>query len=170
MVGRLFEHRAEIRIVRSRARGFLQHIPFYWCISAAILSIPVPSKEQQNVCGNDANWISGPDDEEKKMFVDALFDLLSDAGHPDHRGNASGFREDTAPFREHPVDVGEEQEKFFQVDRKTSEGKRTYGGKRSVFRPEGFHPATAGEDNRSVPRKRRMTAGERRRKNKRLWS
>ena len=26
------------------------------------------------------NWISGPDDEEKKMFVDALFDLLSDAG------------------------------------------------------------------------------------------
>ena len=81
MVGRLFEHRAEIRIVRSRARGFLQHIPFYWCISGSdFIYTGSFGRSSRMFAETMRNWISGPDDEEKKMFVDALFDLLSDAG------------------------------------------------------------------------------------------
>ena len=139
MVGRLFEHRAEIRIVRSRARGFLQHIPFYWCISGSdFIYTGSFGRSSRMFAETMRNWISGPDDEEKKDVCRRSVRSAERCGHPDHRGNASGFREDTAPFREHPVDVGEEQEKFFQVDRKTSEGKRTYGGKRSVFRRRVF--------------------------------
>ena len=81
MVGRLFEHRAEIRIVKSGARGLLQHIPFYWRISGGDFVYTRSFGRSSRLFAEIMrNWISGPDDAEKKMFIDALFDLLKDAG------------------------------------------------------------------------------------------
>ncbi len=91
MVGRLFEHREKIMIVKSGAGGLLQHIPFYWSIEDGDF---VPAQSFGKSSGMFAeimkNWINGPDDAEKKRFIDTLFGLLEDAGisttdemHPD---------------------------------------------------------------------------------------
>ena len=81
LVGRLFEHRAEVRIVESESRGILQHVPFNWKILGENF-VPAESFDTGSELFSDImkNWIGGLEDGEKRLFIDALFDLLEDTG------------------------------------------------------------------------------------------
>ena len=81
LVGRLFEHRSQVKIVRSDSRGIMQHIPFYWRIEGGdFLYAEEFDTSSQIFCDIMAAWLSEPDNREKKMFIDAVFDVLEDTG------------------------------------------------------------------------------------------
>ena len=81
IVGKLFEHRSPVRIVRSDARGVLQHVPFSWQIQGGDFLLEEDFNKSSRIFESAvASWLSGKDDEEKKAFIDALFDMLEESG------------------------------------------------------------------------------------------
>ena len=81
LVGRLFEHRGKMCIVRSEARGILQHIPFSWKIRGGNFVFEEEFDRSSQIFDDMMTaWISGKNDEEKKVFIDGVFDLLEEYG------------------------------------------------------------------------------------------
>ena len=81
LVGRLFEHRSQVKIIRSDSRGIMQHIPFHWKIEGGdFLYAEEFDTGSQIFCDIMAAWLSEPGNREKKMFIDAVFDVLEDTG------------------------------------------------------------------------------------------
>lgn len=76
-VGKLFEHQGEIRIIQSTARGVVQHIPTNWKISGSDFIYAQEFEKSSRIFEDLAKgWLSGLKDEEKKLFIDTVFDIL----------------------------------------------------------------------------------------------
>ncbi len=81
LAGRLFEHCSQVKIVRSESKGIMQHMPFYWLIEGGdFLYAEEFDRSSQIFCDIMAAWISEANDKEKKLFIDAVFDVLEDTG------------------------------------------------------------------------------------------
>ena len=81
LVGMLFEHGGAVRIVRSDARGILQHVPFSWKIEGGNF-LAGEGFHRSSLIFREmmAAWISGKNDKEKKIFIDAIFGVLQKSG------------------------------------------------------------------------------------------
>ena len=81
LIGRLFEHRSQVKILKSDSRGIMQHIPFHWNIEGGdflyVKEFDASSRIFRDIM---TAWLSEPDSREKKMFIDAVFDVLEDTG------------------------------------------------------------------------------------------
>ncbi len=83
-VGMLMEHEESYQVVKSEAVAFLQHDGFSWCVEGTHFE----TLETIDEFSNDLNfllkaWLDKIDHSERKMFVDAVFDVFEAGGLED---------------------------------------------------------------------------------------
>lgn len=76
VVGILLQHDEDFKAVKSNAVGLLQHDPFTWSIKGGDLEF-TEGLNSQSVFLDKAigSWLSGLADDERRKFVDALFEI-----------------------------------------------------------------------------------------------
>lgn len=82
IIGLLFEHAAERKIIKSNATGgFLQHDSFSWEVAPTEFAVVAELDKSSLVLDNILKeWISKLDTEKRECFVDALYDILNHIG------------------------------------------------------------------------------------------
>ena len=81
VVGMLLSHKRRYRIVDSSQAGLFQHDGFSWQVSGPRF-VTLPSLTEQSERANEAirDWLHGITLEERRQFVDCLFDMLYATG------------------------------------------------------------------------------------------
>lgn len=84
VVGLLMERSDSYRVIKSTAKGIMQHDPYSWVIEgfdfACIDSLSDVARFWSNVLDD---WLARYDDRELRIIVDALFEALKASGAPD---------------------------------------------------------------------------------------
>lgn len=81
IVGMLLEHGTYYDIVKSTGLAITQHNPFLWEVAGnGFVLADSLTKESLNINTTIRAWVTQLSKEEKKAFVDALFDVLNETG------------------------------------------------------------------------------------------
>lgn len=80
-IGILLESRADSTVVKSDARGFMQHNPYTWCVYGPKFEIAdqrsLASMFMDEVLGM---WITSLEFQKKKLFIETVFDTIEASG------------------------------------------------------------------------------------------
>ena len=78
IVGMLLEHDDQYQVVESTEAGVFQHDGFSWqVVGPNFVRLPALSEESQSISAVIKAWISSLNEQERKEFVDALYEWLS---------------------------------------------------------------------------------------------
>ncbi len=81
IVGMLLEHDDDYRVAESSEKGIMQHDAMSWQVCAAsVVTAKDLSQNSKNMNEALSNWINKVERDERKSFVDALFDIISASG------------------------------------------------------------------------------------------
>ena len=81
IVGMLLEHGTEYDVVKSTGLAITQHNPFIWeVVRNKFILVDSLSKESLNITTAIRSWITQLSHDERREFVDALFQVLSETG------------------------------------------------------------------------------------------
>lgn len=81
VVGMIFEHAKQYKIVQSSAEGILQHDPFSWNVMGPCFETAQAFDEASGFFYSSFNiWAVKLSAEERKKFIDALFDVIKASG------------------------------------------------------------------------------------------
>ena len=81
IVGMLLEHGTEYEVVKSTGLAITQHNPFIWeVIGNEFILVDSLSKESLNINTAIRSWITQLSYDERREFVDAMFQVLSETG------------------------------------------------------------------------------------------
>lgn len=81
VVGMLLEHGESYEVVKSTSRGFMQHDGLSWQVYRnGFVKLDERSKESLVIDKTISTWIMGLDNEQRVAFVDAVYELLTNAG------------------------------------------------------------------------------------------
>jgi hypothetical protein len=81
IVGMLLEHDDDYKVIESSEKGVMQHDAMSWQVSgAALVTVPQLSRSSRAMNEVMSNWINGIERDERKSFVDALFEIISASG------------------------------------------------------------------------------------------
>ena len=81
LIGLLLSSRAERRVIRSDAKGLLQHDPYTWSVVGDhFVAADSLSPESTFMDETLAGWIDSMDNEQKKAVVSAIFDSMEASG------------------------------------------------------------------------------------------
>ncbi len=81
IVGMLLEHGTEYEVVKSTGLAITQHNPFIWeVIGNEFVLVDSLSKESLNINTAIRSWITQLSHDERREFVDAMFQVLSETG------------------------------------------------------------------------------------------
>ena len=79
IIGRLFEHNEKVKVVKSNAKGILQHDIYSWEIDGKSFVRSKSTKKSDLADETITGWIETASEEERKIFVNSLFEVLADA-------------------------------------------------------------------------------------------
>lgn len=79
VVGRLFEHNEKVKVVKSNAKSLYQHDIYSWQISGTKFIKSKSTKGSDFTDRTITNWLETATKEERKIFINALFDALENA-------------------------------------------------------------------------------------------
>ena len=81
LVGILLSSAEEKKIVRSTAKGIVQHHPYSWCVTGVnFVKADGLSAESMLMSETLQKWLGGLSDDERKTFVSSVFDTLEASG------------------------------------------------------------------------------------------
>jgi hypothetical protein len=81
IIGMLLEHGTEYEVVKSTGLAITQHNPFIWeVIGNEFILVDSLSKESLNINTAIRSWITQLSYDERREFVDAMFQVLSETG------------------------------------------------------------------------------------------
>ena len=81
IVGMLLEHGESYEVVKSTSRGIMQHDGLSWQVyKNGFVKLDERSKESLVIDKTISTWIMGLDNEQRVAFVDAVYELLTNAG------------------------------------------------------------------------------------------
>lgn len=79
IVGRLFEHNEAVKVVKSNAKSLHQHDIYSWEIKDKSFVESKTTKSSDLVDQTITNWLETASKEERKIFIEALFEALEKA-------------------------------------------------------------------------------------------
>ena len=79
VIGRLFEHKEKVKVVKSTAKGLYQHDIYSWQIDGKNFVRSKTTKKSDLADKTITSWIETASQEERKIFVNSLFEVLADA-------------------------------------------------------------------------------------------
>ncbi|MBP5674852.1 DUF2974 domain-containing protein [Candidatus Saccharibacteria bacterium] len=79
VIGRLFEHNEEIKVVKSNAKRLYQHDIYTWEISGDSFVESKNTKRSDIVDKTITTWLERASKAERKVFINVIFEALSDA-------------------------------------------------------------------------------------------
>lgn len=79
VVGRLFEHREKVTVVKSNAKNLYQHDIYSWEISGKNVVTSKSTKASDLVDKTITNWLESASEKERKIFINSLFKVFSSA-------------------------------------------------------------------------------------------
>ena len=78
VVGMLLGHEEEYRVVHSTQTGLFQHDPYSWeVVGTDFIYLDQVSSKSRFIDKTLKEWIMGMDDEQKKVFVNSLYEIIS---------------------------------------------------------------------------------------------
>lgn len=81
IVGMLLDHGSDYEVVKSTGLAFTQHNPFIWeVLGKGFVRADSLSKESLNIDTTIRSWASKLSNDEKKAFVDGIFEVLDETG------------------------------------------------------------------------------------------
>lgn len=81
VVGALLEHGEDFDVLESDGKGVLQHDGFTWHVSGArFIRLPDRSRRSHELEATLKAWLSKLNEEEKRSFINTLFEILSSSG------------------------------------------------------------------------------------------
>ena len=80
-VGILLSSRIRRKVIRSTAKGTMQHDPYSWCVRGAVFE-EADERSTSSLFMDSAlnNWVSTLSDDELKVFVNTIFEVLEATG------------------------------------------------------------------------------------------
>lgn len=81
LIGVLLSSKAEAKVIKSEAKGILQHDPYTWCVRGTSFET-ADSRSAASLFMDEtlSNWIDSLNDEQKKAVVSAIFDSMDASG------------------------------------------------------------------------------------------
>lgn len=81
IVGMLLEHVENYNVIKSSSYGILQHLPIYWNVMGKnLVTMEKQAKSSEMIDTIFSTWLNNISFEERKEFVDAIFNVLEKAG------------------------------------------------------------------------------------------
>ena len=77
IIGRLMEHRGEIHIVHSQARGIMQHDIYSWDVLKDIIVRDDKFSDHSELINDTVcEWLKNTTPDKRKIFIDSIFEIL----------------------------------------------------------------------------------------------
>lgn len=81
VVGRLLNHKEKITVVYSTEKGIIQHEIFSWQVMRdSTIKLESNTKNSENIDKTLSEWLENTTPEQRKIFVDTIFELLYSTG------------------------------------------------------------------------------------------
>ncbi len=81
IVGTLFSHTGKFAIIKSRGRGFMQHIPYNWEImGGGFVTAAVRDGTSQLIETTLNDWLFGIPIDERRKFIDTVWSVITELG------------------------------------------------------------------------------------------
>ena len=79
IIGRLFEHKEKVRVVKSTGNNIYQHDIYTWAIDGKKIVPSTTTKASDIADKTITNWLESATVEERKIFINSLFDVFASA-------------------------------------------------------------------------------------------
>ncbi len=113
VIGMMFEQQEEYSVVRSTARGALQHDPFSWVVEGAdFVRADKVSRSAVAIDQSINQWFADMSREERAGFIDALFQVLYASGQDTLAGVRGNLSETLPAMAAGFADLTDEQRGF----------------------------------------------------------
>ncbi len=111
IIGRVLNHKEKTTIVYSLEKGILEHDIFSWQVfKDDVIKLPENTKASEAIDKTLTNWIETTTDEQRKIFIDVIFDLF-------YSTNANTFSELAADLKTNIPKILKKYEEISKEDK-----------------------------------------------------